>query len=53
MYSNEQKLMLLSTLEDIKFSIELIKKRSSSIQSSEDFLETDDGLEKLDSISYF
>lgn len=27
MFENDQKLMILSTLEDIKFSIELIKKR--------------------------
>jgi uncharacterized protein with HEPN domain len=51
MYSDEQKLMLLSTLEDIKFSIELIKKRAQNINSSDDFLKDDDGLEKLDSIS--
>lgn len=36
MYDNNQKLMLLSTLEDIKFSIELIQKRSKNILSSED-----------------
>lgn len=51
MYSDEQKLMLLSTLEDIKFSIELIRKRSKNINTSDDFLKNDDGLEKLDSIS--
>lgn len=51
MFENDQKLMILSTLEDIKFSIELIKKRSIKIKSSDDFLEDDDSLEKLDSIS--
>lgn len=51
MYSDEQKLMLLSTLEDIQFSIELIQRRSKNINSSEDFLKDDDGLQKLDGIS--
>lgn len=51
MFENDQKLMILSTLEDIKFSIELIKKESIKIKSSDDFLEDDDSLEKLDSIS--
>ncbi len=51
MYNDEQKLMLLSTLEDIKFSLELIQKRSKNITSSDDFLQDDDGLEKMDSIS--
>lgn len=51
MYSDEQKLMILSTLEDIQFSIELIQKRFKNINSSDDFLKDDDSLEKLDSIS--
>lgn len=51
MYSEEQKLMLLSTLEDIKFSTELIQKRFKSINSSDDFLKDDNGLNMLDSIS--
>ncbi|WP_027389071.1 HepT-like ribonuclease domain-containing protein [Chrysiogenes arsenatis] len=51
MYDAEQKILLLSTLEDIKFSIELILKRFNGIRSSDDFLRDDDGLEKLDSIS--
>ncbi len=51
MYSDEQRTMLLSTLEDIKFSIELIQKRAKHINSSDDFLKDDDGLEKLDGIS--
>ncbi|OHE10064.1 MAG: antitoxin [Sulfurimonas sp. RIFOXYD12_FULL_33_39] len=49
--SDERKLMILSTLEDIKHSLELIQKRSKHISSSDDFLKNDDGLEKLDSIS--
>ncbi|MDQ1341090.1 MAG: hypothetical protein QG567_2248 [Campylobacterota bacterium] len=49
--SNEQKLMILSTLEDIQHSLELIQKRSKHISSSDDFLRDDKGLEKLDSIS--
>jgi uncharacterized protein with HEPN domain len=51
MYNNEQKQMILSTLEDIKFSINLIQKRVKNIANSDDFLKDDDGLEKLDSIS--
>jgi uncharacterized protein with HEPN domain len=48
---DEQKEMILSTLEDIKYSLELIQKRVKDIKSSDDFLETEDGLEKLDSIA--
>ncbi len=51
MYNDDQKLMILSTLEDIQYSLELIQKRSKNIHSSDDFLKDDDGLEKLDSIS--
>jgi len=47
---SDKVLMVLSTLEDIVFSIELIINRFEKIQSSDDFLEGD-GLEKLDSIS--
>jgi uncharacterized protein with HEPN domain len=43
--------MILSTLEDIIYSIELIKKRFVKIKVSDDFLEDDVGLEKLDGIS--
>ena len=43
--------MILSLLEDIRFSIELILKRFERIESSDDFLVNDEGLEKLDSIS--
>ena len=48
---NEQKEMILSTLEDIKYSLELVQKRAKNINSSDDFLEDENGLEKLDSIS--
>jgi len=48
---NDKTQMILSTLEDIKQSIELIQKRFQNIQSSDDFLESDEGLLKLDSIS--
>ncbi len=48
---NEQKEMILSTLEDIKYSLELIQKRAKNINSSDDFLEDESGIEKLDSIS--
>ncbi|MCK9161595.1 MAG: DUF86 domain-containing protein [Arcobacteraceae bacterium] len=48
---NEQKEMILSTLEDIKFSLELIQKRAKNIDSSDDFLKDENGLQKLDSIA--
>ena len=48
---NEQKEMLLSTLEDIKYSLELIQKRAKNINSSDDFLKDENGLQKLDSIA--
>ncbi|HGZ70766.1 MAG TPA: DUF86 domain-containing protein [Campylobacterales bacterium] len=48
---SDKQLMVLSTLEDIQFSIELIMKRFEKINSSDDFLADEDGLEKLDGIS--
>ena len=48
---SDKELMVLSTLEDIIFSIKLIQNRFKSIKSSNDFLIDDVGLEKLDSIS--
>ncbi len=48
---SDKELMILSTLEDIKFSIKLIMKRFEKINSSDDFLDSEDGLDKLDSIS--
>lgn len=47
----DKDLMILSTLEDIKFSIELILKRFEEIDNSDAFLADENGLEKLDSIS--
>ncbi|MCF6309438.1 MAG: DUF86 domain-containing protein [Sulfurimonas sp.] len=48
---NNQDKMILSTLEDVKYSLELIKTRCKDIKSSDDFLDTDVGLERLDSVS--
>jgi uncharacterized protein with HEPN domain len=48
---SDKQLMVLSTLEDISFSIKLIQKRFQSINSSDDFLDNEDGLDKLDAIS--
>jgi len=48
---SDRKKMILSTLEDIEFSLELILKRFDAIKSSDDFLEDEEGLEKLDGIS--
>ena len=48
---NEQKEMIISTLEDIKYSLELILKRANNINSSDDFLKDENGLQKLDSIA--
>ena len=43
--------MVLSTLEDIVYSLQLIQKRFECIESSDDFLADENKLEKLDSIS--
>ncbi len=48
---NDKDKMILSTLEDIKHSLELIHSRCKNINSSDDFLKDDVGLERLDSIS--
>jgi len=48
--SDKQK-MTLSTLEDIKYSIELIISRFENINSADDFLANGNGLLLLDSIS--
>lgn len=47
----QNKELILSTLEDVVFSLNLIQKRIKNISSSDDFLKDDLGLEKLDSIS--
>ncbi len=49
--SNDQNEMILSTLDDIKYSLELIKKRSVGINSSDDFIKDEIGIERLDSIA--
>ena len=48
---NDKDKMILSTLDDIKTSIELITQRCKDINSSDDFLDEEDGPLKLDSIS--
>jgi len=48
---NDKDRMILSTLEDIQTSIELIIQRCEGIKASDDFLDAEDGLVKLDSIS--
>ena len=48
---SDKQLMILSTLEDIRDSIELIIKRFEEIKTPDDFVEDDNGLMKLDSIS--
>ena len=48
---SDKERMLFSTLEDIRNSIELILERFKSIETSDDFFDDANGLEKLDSIS--
>ena len=48
---SDKQMMVLSMLEDLQFSIELILKRFAKIETSDDFLSDEEGLEKLDSIS--
>lgn len=43
--------LILSTLEDIHYSLKLIQNRVKNINSFEDFLDDEIGIEKLDSIS--
>lgn len=44
-------LMVLSTLEEIEKSLVMIQKRFSCIKTSDDFLASDENIEKLDSIA--
>lgn len=44
-------LMALSTLEEIEKSLVMIQKRFACIKTSDDFLASDDNIEKLDSIA--
>jgi uncharacterized protein with HEPN domain len=48
---SDRLLILYSTLEDIITSLKLIQQRFQGIQTSDDFLKDERGLEKLDSIS--
>jgi len=48
--SNDKKRMVISTLEDIKHSLELIVDRCKSIKSADDFLKDEVGLERIDSV---
>lgn len=50
MYDDKTR-MILSTLDDIKYSLELIKTRCETIKASDDFLKDDIGLERLDGIA--
>ena len=50
-HMSDKDLMVIGTLEDIVYSINLILERFEAISSSDDFLEDSVGLEKLDSIS--
>ncbi len=47
MYDKE---LVLQILKQIKNSIELIEKRISPVKTSEDFVDSEEGLEKLDAI---
>ena len=49
MYDDKTR-MILSTLEDIEYSLELIKTRCETIKVSDVFLKDDIGLERLASI---
>ena len=48
---SDSDLIVVSTLKEILYSIRLIQSRFQTISSSDDFLEDETGLEKLDSIS--
>ena len=48
---SDSHLIVISTLKDIAYSIRLIQSRFQTITSSDDFLKSEIGLEKLDSIS--
>ncbi len=50
MLSDKDK-MILSTLDDVRISLNLIIERCKDIKSSDDFLDEEDNLLKLDSVS--
>jgi uncharacterized protein with HEPN domain len=47
----ESTVLILSTLDDIFISLKMIQKRFNHISSVDDFLSSEDNIEKLDSIS--
>ena len=47
----EKTLMVLSTLEDIDLSIKMVVQRFKTINPPDDFLSSDENIEKLDSIA--
>jgi len=47
----EKTLMVLSTLEDIDLSIKMVVQRFKTIKTPDDFLSSDENIEKLDSIA--
>ena len=48
---SEKTLMVLSTLEDIDMSIDMVIERFKAIKTSDDFLSSAENMEKLDSIA--
>lgn len=48
---SDNNLLVLSTLDDILVSLKMIQKRFKSISSVDDFLTSEDNIERLDSIS--
>lgn len=46
---SEKTLMVLSTLEDIDMSIDMVIERFKAIKTSDDFLSSAENIEKLDS----
>ncbi|EJF05955.1 hypothetical protein ThvES_00019820 [Thiovulum sp. ES] len=46
---SNKKMMTLSTLKDIRFSLKLILKRFKSVETADDFMKSEEMLEKLDS----
>lgn len=47
----ENRLLILSTLDDILISLKMIQKRFKHISSVDDFLSSEDNIERLDGIS--
>jgi uncharacterized protein with HEPN domain len=51
LFMSENTLMVLSTLEDIDMSIDMVIERFKAIKTSDDFLSSSENIEKLDSIA--